>query len=225
VVDDTRAAEATAILGRYAGAELEEPAEIVIPVIREDLQIGTREIDAGGVRIASHVREVPVEQTVTIREEKVTVERRIIDRPIGETDDAFRDRTVDVRAFGEEPQVTKRARVVEEIRVHKDRGERLERVNDSLRHTDVRVAELPSHRPFDASRYREHFARTYGDRYDLRTVAPAYEFGERLSLSRSGSDWSAIEGDARVAWEKANPGTWERFKEAIVTGWKRRVPS
>ncbi len=224
VVDDARASEASAILGRYAGDELDEHAEIVVPVIREDLQVGTREIDAGGVRIASHVREVPVEQTVTIREEKVTVERRIIDRPINETDEAFRDRTFDLKAFAEEPLVTKRARVVEEIRIHKDRDEKMAKVNDTLRHTDVKIVELPSARAFDVSRYRDHFAKTYAGRYELETVAPAYEFGERLSRSGA-SDFAAIEGSAKTAWERSNPGTWERFRDAIVTGWKRREPS
>jgi uncharacterized protein (TIGR02271 family) len=227
VVDDARAAEASAILTRYAAGaqDLEEAGEIVVPVIREDLQIGTREIDAGGVRIASHVREVPVEQTVTIREEKVTVERRIIDRPLGEGDDAFRDRAFDLKAYGEEPVVNKRARVVEEIRVHKDRNEHLAKVNDTLRHTDVKIVELPSQHTFDMSRYREHFLKTYGDRYDIKSVAPAYEFGERLSRTSGAGEWSKIESNARLAWEKANPGTWERFKEAIFVGWRRRAPS
>lgn len=225
VVEDNQAKDASDILSRYTAERsndrprerAEAAIEIVVPVVREELEVGTREIDAGGVRIASRVREVPVEQTVTIREERVTVERRLIDRPIGENDEALRDRSFDVRAMAEEPFITKRARVTEQIRVHKDRDERTARVNEILRHTDVRLADLPSERVFDATKYREHFAKTYGDRYDLAAVAPAYEFGERLQ--KSGAD---NEARAKATWERSNPGTWDRFKDAILTAWKKR---
>ena len=218
VVDDRQANDASAILNRYAD-DTEEAIEIVVPVIREELQVGTREIDAGGVRISSHVHEVPVEQTITIREERVTIERRIVDRPIDESDAALRDRTLDLKAIAEEPIVTKRARVTEEIRVHKNRDERVAKINDTLRHTDVRVAQLPSERTFDATRYRDHFARTYGSRYDLKTVAPAYEFGERLARAAGASDWATVEPHAKTTWERTNPNSWDRFKDAIKAGW------
>jgi uncharacterized protein (TIGR02271 family) len=222
IVDDGKVADANSILNRYADGLDQQATEIVVPVIREELEVGTREIDAGGIRIASHVREIPVEQTVTVREERVTVERRIIDRPIAEGDDAFRDRTLDLRATAEEPVITKRAHVVEEVRVHKDRDEKIAKVNETLRHTDVTLSDLPSERTFDASRFRDHFNKYYGDRYDLKTLAPAYEFGERLSRSTGGGDWTRVEANARVAWERSNPGTWDRFKEAILAGWKMR---
>jgi uncharacterized protein (TIGR02271 family) len=225
VVDDRQATDASAILNRYAGDDAEEAIEIVVPVIREELQVGTREIDAGGVRIASHVREVPVEQTITIREERVTVERRIVDRPIDETDAALRDRTLDLKAIAEEPIVTKRARVTEEIRIHKNHAERVAKINETLRHTDVRLAQLPSERTFDATRYRDHFARTYGDRYDLKTVAPAYEFGERLARAAGASDWATVEPHARTTWERTNPNSWDRFKDAIMAGWQSTRPT
>jgi hypothetical protein len=159
---------------------------------------------------------------VTVREERVTVERRIIDRPIGETDEALRDRTLDVNAVAEEPIVNKRAHVTEEIRVHKDRDERVAKINETLRHTDVKVSELPCDRVFDASAYREHFTKTYGNRYDLASVAPAYEFGERLARSTGTAEWNQVEPAAKATWERSNPGMWDRFKEAIQAGWKRR---
>jgi len=225
VVDDAQVASASAILSRFAGderGEPTEPVEIVVPVIREELEVGTREVEAGGVRITSHVREVPVEQTITVREERVTVERRIIDRPIDEGDDALRDRSFDLNAVAEEPVVTKRARVTEEIHIHKDRGERVAKVNETLRHTDVKVAEIPVDRTFDASRYQDHFDKTYAGRYDLKTVAPAYEFGERLARAANTSDWSLVEPHAKETWERTNPGSWDRFKAAVLAGWHRR---
>ncbi len=222
VVDDDKEPDARAIMGRHARAPARDVEDIVVPVVREQLEVGIREVEAGGVRISSHVRELPVEQTITIREERVTVERRIIDRPIEETEQAFRDRTIELGTMAEEPVVTKRAHVVEEIRVHKDRNERVEKLTDTLRHTDVQLTELPGERTFDASRYREHFAKTYGDRYDLKTIAPAYEFGERLARRDGSGDWNKVELEARATWEQQRPGTWDRFKAAILAGWRNR---
>jgi uncharacterized protein (TIGR02271 family) len=219
VVEDNYAGAARSILGRHEHASA-DVGDIVVPVIREELRVGAREVDAGGVRVSSHVRFVPVEQTVTIREERVTVERRVIDRPI-EGDDAFRDRTVDLKLHSEEPVIAKRAHVVEEIRVHKDRDERTQTIRDTLRHTDVSVSQLPAEPGFDSNRYAEHFRKTYGDRYDITAIAPAYEFGERLSREGRGPDFSNIEADAKARWEQHHPGTWNKVRDAIMEGWQK----
>lgn len=221
-VDDNMENNAREIMTRHTRrGEDASLDDIIVPVIREELKIGTREVDAGGVRISSHVREVPVERTVTVREEWVTVERRIIDRPVNEKDGAFQDRTFDLKTMIEEPVVTKHAHVVEEIRVHKDRNERVEKISDTLRHTDVQLSDLPGERMFDATHYREHFAKTYGDRFKLETIAPAYEFGERLSRRTPTGDWTLIETEARSSWERKNPGTWDKVKDAVLAGWDR----
>jgi hypothetical protein len=172
------------------------------------------------LRVKTRVASVPVDKTVTIREEHVNVERRVIDRSIDLDDDAFRERSLDLRASSEEPIFEKRARVVEEIRLHKDKSERVETVHDTLRHTDVQISEIPAGRRFNPSRYLDHFKRTYeSERYTFDWVAPAYEFGEQLRYRSSGSDWSQIEPSAKSLWEGKNPGTWDRFREAIKTGW------
>jgi|RhiMethySRZTD1v2_1073278.scaffolds.fasta_scaffold12835_7 uncharacterized protein (TIGR02271 family) len=122
-------------------------ADIVIPVIEEELSIGKREFDSGGVRVATHVSARPVAKSVSVIEERINVERRVVDRPIDDVrDDTFRDRSLELKASAEEPIITKRAHVVEEIRIHKDRTERVETINDTLRHTEVELAELPGER-------------------------------------------------------------------------------
>lgn len=201
-----------------------ETEDIVIPIIKEELRVGKREVDAGGVRVSSRVVEEPIERTVTLREERVTIERRVVDRPIGPEDkafdEAFRDRAVDLEATSEEPVITKRAHVVEEIRIHRDRTERVERVNDSLRHTDVSISELSGGKVFDASPYAEHFKTTYAGRGELKEYAPAYELGERLARTAK-RDWSIEEENARTAWERRVPGSFDRFREAIRAGFLR----
>jgi uncharacterized protein (TIGR02271 family) len=111
-----------------------------IPIVQEELAVGKRQVERGKVRVRSFVVERPIEEDVTLREERVDVERRPVDRPVGTLpEDAFREREIEVTARGEEPVVSKEARVVEEVVVHKDEDTRTERVRDTVRRTDVEV--------------------------------------------------------------------------------------
>jgi len=111
----------------------------VIPVTEEQLQVGTRAVDRGRVRVRSFVTERPVEQQVGLQEERVRVERRPVDRPVSDSDSAFREREIEAVERGEEAVVSKQARVTEEIELHKDRSTRTETVRDTVRKQDVEV--------------------------------------------------------------------------------------
>lgn len=114
--------------------------EEAIPVVEEDIRVGKRTVDRGGVRVRSYVVERPVEQDVTLRDESISVERRPTDRVAGDLpEDAFRERTIEVSATGEAAVVQKEARVVEEVVVRKDEQERTETVRDMTRKTEVEV--------------------------------------------------------------------------------------
>jgi uncharacterized protein (TIGR02271 family) len=114
--------------------------EEVIPIVEEELVVGKREVERGGVRVRSYVTETPVHEQVRLREENVSVERRAVDQPLSSLDgDAFRDRTVEMTETNEEAVVGKTARVVEEVVIRKDVGERVEDVSDSVRRTEVDV--------------------------------------------------------------------------------------
>jgi hypothetical protein len=54
--------------------------EEVVPVVEEELRVGKRETQRGGVRVRSHSYEKPVYANVELREERSTVERRPADR-------------------------------------------------------------------------------------------------------------------------------------------------
>jgi uncharacterized protein (TIGR02271 family) len=117
-----------------------QEGEIRVPVMQEELAVGKRPVQRGGVRIYQRVDEKPVKEQVQLREEHVTVDRRPVDRPIGAGDrDAFQERTYEVREIAEEPVVQKQARVAEEVVVRKDVDTRTETVNDTVRRTDVDV--------------------------------------------------------------------------------------
>jgi stress response protein YsnF len=82
-------------------------------------------------------------EEVRLREERVEIERRPVNEVLSatraNTDDLLTERTVEMRETGEEAVVDKQARVKEELVVRKRADERVERIDDSVRHTEVDV--------------------------------------------------------------------------------------
>ena len=127
-----------------AGGGYREPAiaasgDETIQLAEERLVVGKREVERGGVRVRSYIVETPVSQQVSLREETVGIERRPVNRAVAAGDDAFRDRSLEMRETGEEAVVGKEAFVTEEIGLRKDVGQRTEEVRDTVRHTEVAV--------------------------------------------------------------------------------------
>ena len=214
---------------------VEGQEEVTVPVVEEDIAIGKREVERGHVRIYSRVTEQPVEESVRLREEKVTVERRPADRPATEADFAAAGKDViEMTEKAEEPVVTKRARVVEEVVVHKDVTEHTETVRGTERRTDVDVQREPE--TATAPRrvttqefatynddFRKHCATAFAGKGAYVDYEPAYRYGYELGTHERyrRRDWVALEADARRDWEARHPNTWERFKDAIRYGWDK----
>jgi uncharacterized protein (TIGR02271 family) len=80
---------------------------------------------------------------VSLREERVTVERRPVYRDATEADLAeFKDGTIEIHETVEEPVITKRRRVVEEIVIGRETRERMETISETVRRTQVKVEPL-----------------------------------------------------------------------------------
>jgi uncharacterized protein (TIGR02271 family) len=116
----------------------------VIPVVEEQLAVGKREVNRGGVRVRSYAREIPVHEQVSLRDEHVEVERRPVNTALGGQDlgNAFQERTIEMTETAEEAVVAKNARVVEEVAIHKDVGQHVEQIDDTVRKTEVDVERL-----------------------------------------------------------------------------------
>ncbi len=122
----------------YAGNDV--AGQTAIPIVEEEMVVGKREVDRGGVRVYSHVVETPVQAQVDLHEERVNVTRRAVDRPATAADFEVGNRsTFEMRAMGEEAVVGKTSRVVEEVLVGKQGSDRTETINDSVRRTEVDV--------------------------------------------------------------------------------------
>lgn len=123
-----------------AGEPLEtvSEGEQVIPVIREELTVGKRAIERR-YRIRTHVVEIPVEEQITLHDERVVIERR----PATSEPDpgALRERELEIVEHHEEPVVGRRTRAVEEVVIHREQQDRVETVRDTVRETKVEVDE------------------------------------------------------------------------------------
>jgi uncharacterized protein (TIGR02271 family) len=120
-------------------------AEEHIPIVEEELRIGKREVERGGARVRTYVREVPVHEQVTLREEHVSVERRPVEGAQaqaalgGRPEDLLQEREIEMRETAEEAVVQKVASVREEVVVRKTAEEHVEEINETVRHTEVDV--------------------------------------------------------------------------------------
>jgi uncharacterized protein (TIGR02271 family) len=135
-----------ATTGTSAFAASERPAgyaatgdQDVIQVAEEQIRVGKREVSQGRVRVRSYVVETPVNEQVSLREEHVSIERRPVDRALTGNEALFQDRTIEVEQTSEEAVVSKDARVVEELVVNKEVGQRTETISDTVRRTEVEV--------------------------------------------------------------------------------------
>ena len=140
----------------------------MMPVVEEEMVVGKRQVQRGGVRVYSHLAETPVEENIQLREERVHIDRQTVDRPATEADfSAFQEGTIELNETAEEAIVSKKARVVEEIIVGKQSSETTQTIRDTVRHTEVEMERLPGTQPRSSSPsdtdFRSHFQTNYAD--------------------------------------------------------------
>jgi len=155
-----------------------------INVIKEDLKVGKREVETGGVRLRSRIVERPVEESIRLREEHVNIERNPVDRPATEADFAeFKEGTVEVTEYAEKPVVAKTARVVEEVSLGKEVSEREETISDTVRHTEVNTENIAgSERSYDDDTVRadDDIVSNSGTDADRRTSGTGRTYDDNL---------------------------------------------
>ena len=117
----------------------------------EQLAVGKRVVNRGSTRIRRYVVETPVEQTVALRSERVTLERRpVTDAQVSA--DSFTDKSIELVETDEEAVISKTAHVYEEVGLRKEATERVETVRDTVRKEEVEVEQIPGRTNTAASR-------------------------------------------------------------------------
>ncbi len=139
-------------LGAKAEGMVEGAKGDTLQLAEEFLDLGKRAVRGGTTRIRRYTVEKPVEENVTLHNERVVLDRRPVTdgRVLANAD--FTDKTISMTETNEEAVVSKTARVVEEIGLHKEASDRVETVRDTLRKDDVEVEQVPTRERLETER-------------------------------------------------------------------------
>lgn len=111
----------------------------------ESLVVGKQVVNRGGTRIRRYVVETPVEQQVSLHDERVTIDRRPVTDGRAVDAAAFTggDKVIEMTETSEQAVVGKTARVVEEVGLRREGVDRIETVRDTVRKEEVEVENVP----------------------------------------------------------------------------------
>jgi uncharacterized protein (TIGR02271 family) len=108
--------------------------EQVLEVVEEELDVATRQVERGRMRIYSKISERAVESQVSLRDETIRVQRWPVSREVSVADpDLFQERSYEMTEVDEEAVVHVRARVIEEVVIGKEVAEKIETIYQTLR--------------------------------------------------------------------------------------------
>jgi len=120
-----------------------------IPVVEENMYVGKENVAGSTIRVKSRIFDKPVEENLRLREEKVSVERKPVDRPATPEDlKNFKEGSIEATEREEIPIVGKEAKVVEEVTIKKDISEKVETVRGSVKRQNVEVEKKPKDTEF-----------------------------------------------------------------------------
>jgi uncharacterized protein (TIGR02271 family) len=105
----------------------------------EQLKVGKRQVEAGGIRLRKIVRTETVNQPVELQREEIVVERVPATEQSGSQQAGFEQEEIYIPLRREEPVVEKQTRVREEVRVSKKAQSERQTVSGQVRREDVEV--------------------------------------------------------------------------------------
>src|SRR5437764_3927572 len=106
----------------------------------EQVKVGKREVEAGGVRLRKIVRTETVNQPVELRREEIVVERVPgQQQPCQPGDKDFQQQDIFIPLRREEPVVQKESHVREEVRVSKKTQTERQNISEQVRKEDVEI--------------------------------------------------------------------------------------
>ena len=115
----------------------------------ESLVVGKRLVNQGGTRIRRYVVEKPVEQNISLHDERVVVERRPVadGRAVDASAFTGSDRVIEMTETTEQAVVGKTARVVEEVALRREGVDRAETIHETVRKEEVEIVKVPGGEP------------------------------------------------------------------------------
>lgn len=117
-----------------------EAQDVNIPLHEEELKVGTRRVEAGGVRLHKVVRTETVQQPVSLRREEIQVEHLpVSESRMKEEEKVFENEDIYIPLYREEPVSEKTTHVTGEFHAHKLEQTEQQTVSGEIRKEDVEV--------------------------------------------------------------------------------------
>jgi len=129
----------TGLEREVSAPKLEGTEETRIPLSEEEVKIGKRSVEAGGVRLRKIVRTETVNQPVELEREEIVIERVPASEARATTGEAFAEQDVFIPLRREEPVVQKESHVREEVLARKKTDVEQQQISESVRKEDVQV--------------------------------------------------------------------------------------
>ncbi len=113
--------------------------KITVKLSEEELDVTTREVDRGAVQIETEVIEEEQSLEVPVVEERVNVTRHPVAQDLSPDEAVFESGVINVHVRGQDVDVKKEARVIEEIEISKENVTETQEVTESLRREEIHV--------------------------------------------------------------------------------------
>ncbi len=115
------------------------PEQATIQLSEEELKVGKRQVEVGGVRLRKVVRTETVNQPVQLQREEIVIERVPAEQAHTGRQKAFNEQEVYIPLRREEPVVEKVTNLREEVRARKNTKTDQQQVSDSVRKEDIEI--------------------------------------------------------------------------------------
>jgi uncharacterized protein (TIGR02271 family) len=112
----------------------------VIPLYKESVNIGKREVDAGSVTVKKIVKTETINQPVELRHEEIVVERQPASGQVMDTTSAFQEGETTIHLTREEPVVTKETTTAGQVVLKQTSSSEQTTVKATQRTEDVDVS-------------------------------------------------------------------------------------
>jgi uncharacterized protein (TIGR02271 family) len=113
-------------------------SEAAITLSEEQVKIGKREVEYGGIRLRKIIRTEQFEQPVELRREEIVVER-VPKTEAQAGPECFQEQEIYIPLVREEAVIAKEAAVKEEVRLRKKSETETQRVSETVRKEDVEI--------------------------------------------------------------------------------------
>ena len=115
------------------------PEQATMKLSEEELKIGKRQVEAGGIRLRKIVRTETINQPIELQREEIVIERVPGEQAKAVQQKSFQEAEVYIPLRREEAVVEKKERIREEVRVRKKTRTDKQQVSERVRREDVEI--------------------------------------------------------------------------------------